>query len=195
MQIGAQQKLNTRLTPITKDGKTTYELTTPDGQVIPKLKGPDGKEYDWAGPDASTDAAKNYNFMIANGFDPAEAKQFAFGAKAADKAAIEAKLLDSFIGSSLVPANDEKMKIWRKLAAEGAEGIVGSAAPAAGAPDAATPAVPGSATAPAPTTLNTEDRAAVIKAAKEALAANGDPAIIKQRLRSVGIPASAVPGL
>lgn len=203
--IGAQQKLNTRLTAVVKDGKTSYEYLTPDGTPIPKLKGPDGKEYDWAGPDASTDAAKNYNFMIANDIDPKQAAKWAFGAKSGDREAIMTQLLTGMNSSSIVPPNAENQALRQKLAGEGADFIIGhgEAAEAATTAPAATPApsVQNNATpAPAATTLPDRDltqaeKNQVIAAAKQALAQNGDPVIIRQKLEQAKIPISAVPGL
>jgi hypothetical protein len=43
--------------------------------------------------------------------------------------------------------------------------------------------------------LTAAERTQVIQAAKEALAANGDPTVIRQKLESVGIPPASVPGL
>jgi hypothetical protein len=203
-QAASNQKLNTKFVQVNRNGKADTVVVTPDGQEIPKLKGPDGKELDWVGPDASTDAAKDYQFMIANGFDPTKAGQLAFGAKDSDIDSMTAQFYDSFVKSSFTTPDETKSQQFLKMARDAAVSIANRgeaaapAAPAAGTPDAATPAVPGSATGAEPTVdLSGYDEAKIIRdATAAARTANPEQkARIRKALKDANIDPAKVPGL
>jgi hypothetical protein len=157
-RAASDQLLNTKMIPVRDaSGKETYKVVTPDGHEIPKLKGPDGKELDWAGADADTDAAKNYKFMIANDFDPVKAGQLAFGAKDSDIDSMTAQFYDSFVKSSFTTPDETKSQQFLKMARDAAVSIANrgtaTAAPATGTdPAAAAPAAAGTPAAASPAT-------------------------------------------